>query len=86
MIKALILAGGKGAHLRPLALQIPKPVVPLANIPFLFFQIDRIKRAGITEIILSLSYQPRKIMDLFGDGTRYGVIIRYTHEELPRGT
>ena len=86
MIKALILAGGKGAHLRPLALQTPKPVVPLANIPFLFFQIDRIKRAGITEIILSLSYQPRKIMDIFGDGTRYGVIIRYTHEELPRGT
>ncbi len=86
MIKALILAGGKGAHLRPLALQIPKPVVPLANIPFLFFQIDRIKRAGITEIILSLSYQPRKIMDIFGDGTQYGVIMRYTHEELPRGT
>ncbi len=86
MIKALILAGGKGARLRPLALQIPKPVVPLANIPFLFFQIDRIKRAGITELILSLSYQPRKIMDIFGDGTRYGMVIRYTHEELPRGT
>jgi mannose-1-phosphate guanylyltransferase len=86
LIKALILAGGKGAHLRPLALHIPKPVVPLANIPFLFFQIDRIKRAGITEIILSLSYQPRKIMDIFGDGTKFGVIIRYTHEELPRGT
>ncbi|NWG12275.1 MAG: NDP-sugar synthase [Acidobacteria bacterium] len=85
-MKALILAGGKGAHLRPLALQTPKPIVPLANIPFLFFQIDRIKRAGITEIILSLSYQPRKIMDIFGDGTQYGVIIRYTHEEEPRGT
>ena len=40
MIKALILAGGKGARLRPLALHTPKPIVPLANIPFLFFQID----------------------------------------------
>ncbi len=86
MIKALILAGGKGARLRPLALHIPKPIVPLANIPFLFFQIDHIKRAGITEIILSLSYQPRKIEDIFGDGMRYGVIMRYTHEDLPRGT
>jgi len=86
VIKALILAGGKGARLRPLALHIPKPIVPLANIPFLFFQIDHIKRANITEIILSLSYQPRKITDIFGDGMKYGVTIRYTHEDLPRGT
>jgi NDP-sugar pyrophosphorylase family protein len=86
MIKALILAGGKGARLRPLALHTPKPIVPLANIPFLFFQIDQIKKAGITEIILSLSYQPRKITDIFGDGMKYGVTMRYTHEDLPRGT
>lgn len=86
MIKALILAGGKGARLRPLALHTPKPIVPLANIPFLFFQIDHIKKGGITEIILSLSYQPRKIIDIFGDGMKYGVIMRYTHEDLPRGT
>ena len=86
MIKALILAGGKGARLRPLVLHTPKPIVPLANIPFLFFQIDRIKRAEITEIILSLSYQPRKITDIFGDGMKYGVTMRYTHEDLPRGT
>jgi NDP-sugar pyrophosphorylase family protein len=86
VIKALILAGGKGARLRPLVLHTPKPIVPLANIPFLFFQIDRIKRAEITEIILSLSYQPRKITDIFGDGMKYGVTMRYTHEDLPRGT
>ena len=86
MIKALILAGGKGARLRPLALHIPKPIVPLANIPFLFFQIDRIKLANITEIILGLSYQPRKITDIFGDGRQYGVTMRYLYEELPLGT
>jgi NDP-sugar pyrophosphorylase family protein len=86
VIKALILAGGKGARLRPLALHTPKPIVPLANIPFLFFQIDRIKRAEITEIILSLSYQPRKITDIFGDGMQFGVIMRYAHEDQPLGT
>jgi mannose-1-phosphate guanylyltransferase len=86
VIKALILAGGKGARLRPLTLHTPKPIVPLANIPFLFFQIDHIKRAAITEIILSLSYQPRKISEIFGDGMNYGVTLRYTHEDLPRGT
>lgn len=74
----------KGAHLRPLALHIPKPIVPLANIPFLFFQIDNIKRAGITEIILGLSYQPRKITDIFGDGMKYGVTMRYAYEDFPR--
>jgi NDP-sugar pyrophosphorylase family protein len=86
VIKAFILAGGKGARLRPLVLYTPKPIVPLANIPFLFFQIDLIKQAGITEIILSLSYQPRKITDIFGDGMKYGVTMRYTHEDLPLGT
>jgi NDP-sugar pyrophosphorylase family protein len=86
LIKAFILAGGKGARLRPLTLHTPKPIVPLANIPFLFFQIDHIKRADITEIILSLSYQPRKIADIIGDGMKYGVVMRYTHEDLPRGT
>lgn len=86
MIKAVILAGGKGARLRPLALNVPKPIVPLANIPFLFFQIDHLKKARITEIILSLSYQPRKITDIFGDGMKFGVTMRYTHEDLPRGT
>ncbi len=86
MIKAVILAGGKGARLRPLALNVPKPIVPLANIPFLFFQIDHLKKAQITEIILSLSYQPRKITDIFGDGMKFGVTMRYTHEDLPRGT
>jgi NDP-sugar pyrophosphorylase family protein len=86
LIKAFILAGGKGAHLRPLVLNIPKPIVPLANIPFLFFQIDNIKRAGITEIILGLSYQPRTITDIFGDGMNFGVTMRYTYEDLPRGT
>jgi len=86
MIKALILAGGKGNRLRPLTVNTPKPIVPIANIPFLFYQIDLAKRAGLTEIILSLSYQPRKIRDIFGDGAQFGITIRYTIEEVPLGT
>ncbi len=85
-MKGLILAGGKGTRLRPLTLNTPKPVVPVANSPFLLFQIDLMRSAGIDEIILSLSYQPRKIEDLLKDGSDYGVWIRYAVEGTPLGT
>ena len=85
-MKGLILAGGKGTRLRPLTINTPKPVVPVANSPFLLYQIDLMRSAGITEIILSLSYQPRKIEDLLKDGSDYGVWIRYAVEGTPLGT
>ena len=85
-MKGLILAGGKGTRLRPLTINTPKPVVPVANSPFLLYQIDLMRDAGIREIILSLSYQPRKIEDLLKDGSDYGVWIRYAVEGTPLGT
>jgi NDP-sugar pyrophosphorylase family protein len=85
-MKGLILAGGKGTRLRPLTINTPKPVVPVANSPFLLYQIDLMRSAGIDEIILSLSYQPRKIEDLLKDGSDYGVWIRYAVEGIPLGT
>jgi mannose-1-phosphate guanylyltransferase len=85
-MKGLILAGGKGTRLRPLTLNTPKPIVPVANAPFLLYQIDLMRSAGISEVILSLSYQPRKIEDLLKDGTDYGIGIRYAVEGTPLGT
>src|SRR5262249_40825401 len=85
-MKGLILAGGKGTRLRPLTINTPKPVVPVANSPFLLYQIDLMRSAGINEIILSLSYQPRKIEDLLKDGSDYGVWIHYAVEGTPLGT
>src|SRR5881396_1318818 len=85
-MKGLILAGGKGTRLRPLTINTPKPVVPVANSPFLLYQIDLMRSAGVSEIILSLSYQPRKIEDLLKDGSDYGVWIRYAVEGTPLGT
>jgi NDP-sugar pyrophosphorylase family protein len=58
----------------------------VANSPFLLFQVDLMRSAGINEIILSLSYQPRKIEDLLKDGSDYGVWIRYAVEGTPLGT
>ncbi|MCG3161841.1 MAG: UTP--glucose-1-phosphate uridylyltransferase [Acidobacteria bacterium] len=85
-MQALILAGGEGTRLRPLTIHTPKPIVPLANRPFLFYQIALLKRAGITDITLSLSYQPNKIEGVFGDGEELGLRIRYVVEATPMGT
>src|SRR5215467_4692676 len=85
-MKGLILAGGKGTRLRPLTINTPKPIVPVANSPFLLYQVDLMRSGGIEDIILSLSYQPRKIEDLLKDGTDYGVRIRYAVEASPLGT
>jgi mannose-1-phosphate guanylyltransferase len=85
-MQALILAGGKGTRLRPLTVYTPKPIVPVLNRSFLLYQIEILRRAGITEIILSLNYQPDKIRQLLGDGTNYGVHLRYVTEPTPMGT
>jgi NDP-sugar pyrophosphorylase family protein len=85
-MQALILAGGEGTRLRPLTIHTPKPVVPIVNRPFLFYQIEILKRAGVRDITLSLSYQPNKIADIFGDGEELGLTIRYTVEASPLGT
>src|SRR6476619_94033 len=85
-MQALILAGGKGTRLRPLTVYTPKPVVPLINRPFLLYQIDVVRKAGITDITLSLSYQPDKIQQILGNGTEFGVNLRYITEPSPLGT
>ncbi len=85
-MQALILAGGKGTRLRPLTVYTPKPIVPLLNRPFLLFQIEILRRAGITDITLSLSYQPDKIEQLLGYNLDDGVNLRYITEPSPMGT
>lgn len=86
-MKAILLAGGKGTRLRPLTIHTPKPVVPIFDRAFLHYQIDLLKQVPeIDEVILSLNYQPRKIEDVFGDGTGTGVRVRYVVEPAPLGT
>ncbi len=85
-MQALILAGGRGTRLRPLTVYTPKPIVPLVNRPFLLYQIEVLRKAGITDITLSLSYQPDKIEHLLGNGAEFGVNLRYITEPSPMGT
>ena len=86
-MKAILLAGGKGTRLRPLTIHTPKPIVPIFNRPFLHYQIDLLKQVPeIDEVILSLNYQPRRIEEIFGDGSDIGIRIRYVVEPAPLGT
>ncbi len=82
-----MLAGGKGTRLRPLTIHTPKPIVPIFERPFLHYQLDLLKQIPeIDEVILSLNYQPRRIEEIFGDGSASGISIRYVVEPAPLGT
>ena len=86
-MKAILLAGGKGTRLRPLTLHTPKPIVPIFDRPFLRYQIDLLRQVPeIDEILLSLNYQPRRIEEVFGDGSDLGIHLRYVVEPTPLGT
>src|SRR5258707_8122996 len=87
VMKAILLAGGKGSRLRPLTVHTPKPIVPIFARPFLHYQLDLLKQVPeIDEVILSLNYQPRRIEEIFGDGGDSGLGIRYVVEPAPLGT
>src|SRR5918996_2155436 len=86
-MKAILLAGGKGTRLRPLTVHTPKPIVPILNRPFLYYQIDLLRQVPeVDEIILSLNYQPRRIEEILGEGEGLGVRVRYVVEPMPLGT
>jgi NDP-sugar pyrophosphorylase family protein len=85
-MKAVILAGGEGTRLRPLTLSTPKPVAPVVDRPLLRHQLDLLAGAGVSEVIFSVAYQPERIEAVFGDGSAFGVRIRYAVEDPPLGT
>jgi len=85
-MRAVILAGGEGTRLRPLTLTTPKPVVPVVDRPFLCHQLDLLARAGVRDVVFSVAYRPERLEAVFGDGSAFGVRIRYAVEETPLGT
>lgn len=76
--QAVILAGGYGTRLKPFTDTNPKPMYPFEGKPFLEYLIEQVKSFGIRDIVLLLGYLPEKIMDYFGDGSRWDVHIQYS--------
>jgi NDP-sugar pyrophosphorylase family protein len=85
-MKAFILAAGLGTRLRSLGLDVPKVMVPISGKPLLEHHLELFKRQGIREFIVNLHYLPEKITSYFGDGSRFGVSITYSHEPEILGT
>lgn len=84
--KALIMAGGFGSRMGKITKYIPKPMLPLQGKPILEYAIDLCKLHNINDISISIFHLGDKIKNYFGDGSSYGVSIRYVEEKEPLGT
>ncbi|NLY74430.1 MAG: NTP transferase domain-containing protein [Firmicutes bacterium] len=85
-MKAVIMAGGKGTRLRPLTCNKPKPMAPIVNRPMMEHILYLLKKHGFNEVLVTLFYLPELIRNYFGDGSEFGMKIRYSLEETPLGT
>ena len=85
-MKAIILAGGLGTRLQPYTTFIPKPMLPLGEKPLLEHLIEWIRKNGIKEIVICVSYLHKTIEDYFEDGKRFGVKIEYATSNKPLAT
>lgn len=81
-----ILAGGMGTRLRERSGDLPKPMVSVLGKPVLHHQIELCQKYGFTDIALLVQHRHEKIVDYFGDGSAFGVNLRYAIEGTPRGT
>lgn len=79
-MKAMILAAGKGERLRPLTLHTPKPLVRAAGVPLIEYHLRALAAAGFSELVINHAWLGQQIEDHLGDGSRFGVSVRYSPE------
>jgi N-acetyl-alpha-D-muramate 1-phosphate uridylyltransferase len=85
-LQAVILAGGLGTRLRPLTLDLPKPMIPVAGRPFLDYELQHLKKNGFHNFVLCVGYKAEVIESYFGDGMKKGLSIAYSRDgEKQRG-
>ncbi len=80
-MKAMILAAGLGNRMRPLTLYTPKPLLEVGGKPLIVWHIEKLKNMGVTEIVINSAWLADKLISSLGDGSQFGVDIRWTREE-----
>lgn len=85
-MRAVILAGGEGTRLRPLTSNQPKPMMPLVNRPMMEHIVRLLVLHGFDDIVVTVAFLANQVRDYFGDGSDFGVRMRYATDETPLGT
>jgi mannose-1-phosphate guanylyltransferase len=85
-MQAVILVGGEGTRLRPLTSTVPKPVVPLVDRPFIVYMLEWLARHGVDDVVMSCGFLATAVRNVLGDGSQYGLRLRFIEEPEPRGT
>lgn len=80
MLTVAILAGGFATRVRPLTETIPKSMIEICGQPFVHWQMRQLAKAGVTEVIFCVAYKAEAIIDFLGDGSNYGMRVRYSHD------
>ena len=85
-MKAMLLAAGRGERLRPLTDTLPKALVEVCGKPLAVRHLERLVAAGYREVVINVSHLAERIVARLGDGSAFGLAIRYSHEEVPLET
>ena len=78
--------GGQGTRLRPFTLEMTKVMLPIKGKPMVMHALDLLKSHGVTDIVLSIGYKGDQVKEYFGDGSKFGLNIKYVEEKTPLGT
>lgn len=85
-MRAIVLAGGKGTRLAPYTTVLPKPLMPIGDVPILEVVLRQLVKHGFDEVTLAVGYLAELLMAYCGDGSKFGACIEYSREEQPLGT
>ena len=85
-MKAVVLAGGKGSRLGPYTKILPKPLMPISDMPILEVILLQLRAAGIKDVVLTVGHLSELLRAFFRDGSQLGININYSYEECPLGT
>lgn len=84
--RAIVLAGGRGTRLAPYTTVLPKPLMPIGDMPILEILLRQLRRAGILRVTLAVGHLAALLEAYFGDGARFGISLDYSYEDEPVGT